>query len=118
MAHTKGEWSIWDSETNPDYPHITISAKGTPKIAKVIYNFVSTNEMNANAKLIAAAPDMLEALKEANDQLKIMHEYVSIIRNEILKNGVDCVSILDIDNIDDIVLTGKTAEKAIKKATE
>ena len=85
MAHTKGEWSIWDSETNPDYPHITISAKGTPKIAKVIYNFVSTNEQKANAKLIAASPDMLKALKSAENAMsyftsdkEVMKSYIAV----------------------------------------
>lgn len=60
-THTKGPWSIndWPQATTD----IAIGAVGTPLIAKVPLRDVSINEQKANAKLIAAAPDLLAALQ-------------------------------------------------------
>lgn len=60
MEHTPGSWSI------NDWPHnnadMSIGAPGTPKIAIIPLRDVSINEQKANAALIAAAPDMYEAI--------------------------------------------------------
>lgn len=58
--YTQGPWSIneWPQATTD----IAIGAVGTPLIAKVPLRDVSINEQVANALLIAAAPDLLEAL--------------------------------------------------------
>ena len=58
--HTPGPWSIndWPQATTD----IAIGAVGTPMIAKVSLRDVSINEQKANARLIAAAPELLEAL--------------------------------------------------------
>jgi hypothetical protein len=67
IKHTPGPWSINDwPQANTD---IAIGAAGTPLIARVPLRDVSVNEQQANAALIAAAPELLEALKwmVAND---------------------------------------------------
>ena len=60
--HTPGPWSInnWPQASTD----IAIGAAGTPLIAKVALRDVSINEHKANAYLIAAAPEMLEALQD------------------------------------------------------
>lgn len=59
--HTPKPWSI------NEWPHsnadMSVGAKGTPRIAVIPLRNVSINEQKANAHLIAAAPEMLEALK-------------------------------------------------------
>lgn len=59
--HTPGPWEISES---PDFPgQQTIHAQGSDRILAVLDR---TDEQDiANARLIAAAPDLLEALKEA-----------------------------------------------------
>lgn len=58
--HTPGPWSINDwPQANTD---IAIGAVGTPLIARIPLRHVSINEQKANARLIAAAPDLLAAL--------------------------------------------------------
>lgn len=60
--YTTGEWSInnWP-QSNTD---IAIGAVGTPLIARIPLRDVSINEQKANARLIAAAPDMIDALRQ------------------------------------------------------
>ena len=62
MTHTKGPW-----EVNPQYP-ASIRAGGAQVASVSIKNGVHPNnppqdEAYANARLIAAAPEMLEALE-------------------------------------------------------
>ena len=60
--------------------------------------------------------ELLEALNEANEQLKNVYEYCHTVRRQVLEGG--SASVLDIDNLDDVMLAGKKAEKAIKNANE
>lgn len=59
--YTQGPWSInnWP-QSGTD---IAVGATGTPLVAKVPLRDVSINEQQANAKLIATAPELLEALQ-------------------------------------------------------
>ena len=59
--HTPAPWFV--DEITRKTNEIKIWAKGTPLIARVFLRDVSINEQYANAELIAAAPDLLEALK-------------------------------------------------------
>ena len=62
---TKGPWEISRIEFHP--PHIApANNKGKP----ICYMAACFNEDNANARLIAAAPDLYEACKE---MLKCFH---------------------------------------------
>ena len=71
LKHTPGKWEIMSEEVGRDYIRIRGSALGKKyKIANVLHagdifdNLYEkeTEEVRANARLIAAAPDMLEAL--------------------------------------------------------
>lgn len=73
MKHTKGEWKI---EKVLDYDKTLVYAKiktgNIPHAYTGVYHQggrISNEECEANAKLITAAPDMLKALKEAQDEL-------------------------------------------------
>ena len=60
--HTPGEWAV--SKTVNDF---TIYAADTNKDVALVYNYsrsVPDEEAKANANLIAAAPAMLETLKQ------------------------------------------------------
>ena len=61
--HTKGEWKL-----NEDDRHIINLPNGID--IEVIYWNSQNEEAMYDAQLIAAAPDMLESLKEALDQLE------------------------------------------------
>ena len=69
MKHTKGPWKI-DKVTPLSYSEDgTVLGAGcieikTPSIDIWYYKFSQKEEAEANAKLIAAAPELLEALKE------------------------------------------------------
>jgi hypothetical protein len=75
MRHTPGPWSCRGSlgpHSNPHLkgPHIVEDAGGT-QIA--IMNGWSTDKTAANARLIAEAPALLEALLEAYDAMREPH---------------------------------------------
>jgi len=102
--HTKGEWK---AEQRNDWPYgFSIKAgkdticdvdpweySTTDKSPEDVYNRESNNSLQANAKLIAAAPDMLKVLRT----LKSHHPDIYIQRPDYLR--IEC-------------------DKAIKKATE
>ena len=76
MKHTKGPWEI--SKIGNNYDQYSVYSEGSSS-----GNIVNTVEGEANARLISAAPDMLEALLEAEVVIKE------------LCNGNCLVSILD-----------------------
>ncbi len=63
FKHTPGPWTVnaWPQR----HDEIRIGAVGTPLICAIMVRDVSINEQKANARLIAAAPELLEALKVA-----------------------------------------------------
>lgn len=100
MKHTKGKWELSENtnqgirinvgQEDPITMTTICSMSGSPRIA----------EVTANAKLIAAAPDMLEALIDIKDRidkckgLPLTHDealdsfYVEII-NEAIKKATE-----------------------------
>ena len=60
LKHTPGPWTVnaWPQR----HDEIRIGAVGTPLICAIMVRDVSINEQKANARLIAAAPELLEAL--------------------------------------------------------
>jgi hypothetical protein len=67
MSHTPGPWKI-DHDDDIDLPnHVGISAETHSLLAQVVWKMDDDERSpscEANARLIAAAPDLLEALKE------------------------------------------------------
>lgn len=65
--HTPGPWEVKHSESKPAFNVVGKYLGGKYKIARCPYIAdvkVEKEEAEANAKLIAAAPDMIEILKE------------------------------------------------------
>lgn len=69
MSYTKGPWkagAVKQSEITFTGPYINITAKGAIlEVQPSIAAGRGIEECKSNARLIAAAPDMLEALKKA-----------------------------------------------------
>lgn len=63
LQHTPGPWTVTDTGRRVDGPFGTAFGEGTQPIADVRVPNDSKNQRLANAKLIAAAPEMLDALK-------------------------------------------------------
>ena len=65
MNYTKGPWSISRRSKSTELKDIFISAGGE-YVARVVvpYTSKSIEEYEANARLIAAAPDLLEVLQD------------------------------------------------------
>lgn len=86
--HTKGEWVI-----SPIHPNQIKGQPGTGEIASVSENRIG--EWEANAKLIAAAPELLNAL--------------SFLLNDLDRNDGDLINRATLIN---------EAKQAINKATK
>ena len=82
--HTPGPWTI--NEWPQSDREISIGAIGTPLIAKAFQRDVSINEQKANARLIAAAPELLQCLINAKAAI------------EALSDGNDTPLIKEIEN--------------------
>jgi len=80
--HTPGQWAIeraeyrspWKPESSPDIV-LYVDANDTDRIAQVIEPYrqevdAGAHEAEANARLIAAAPEMLKALIHADTALR------------------------------------------------
>ncbi len=74
-GHTKGPWFV-EIEADPDgdVPRVFVCHSGTECDVTTVCNlepsrFASLELREANARLISAAPDLLDALKEAADML-------------------------------------------------
>lgn len=91
--HTPGEWVV--SETYLDGCFTVITKVAAPEKKNIICDIwgMDTKEGKANAKLIAAAPELLEALEGAVKAMKI-------VTSSAIKPFIE------------------RAESAIKKATE
>ena len=68
-AHTPGPWAVWTEEkTRRDDVYIAGNPTGAPGGMRHLAYMVSTSDgdqTEANARLIAAAPDLLAALESA-----------------------------------------------------
>lgn len=102
MKHTTGPWKVheWETTVGTDFYHIRSEQRHTDLIATIHrwQRHINKKEALANAKLIAAAPDMFEVLISANN-------YFIDLQNK-------CV----LTNSDE--RAWKLISKAIKKATE
>jgi hypothetical protein len=67
MKHTPGPWTVYDDSNDGKTNRIEIAARG--KTVARIYQSVPEEDL-PNARLIAAAPDLLEALKMAVSALE------------------------------------------------
>lgn len=60
MKHTPGPWKFTDT---PETEHHLIDGNGTHKVPVAVIERQDDNNSKANAHLIAAAPELLEALE-------------------------------------------------------
>lgn len=93
-AHTEGPWSV--AETRHNYDTVIRGPKGEP-IALALIAGYTKQEGAANTALLAAAPDLLEALQELC---------------EIVEDAIEQKSAKDLDSF-----TLQPARAAIARAT-
>ena len=77
---TLGPWRIGTPGPNGCYTIGTERGLMTAMIAHSIYELGQAEEANANARLIAAAPELLEALQDLVDYVDEMHRIGHIQR--------------------------------------
>lgn len=125
--HTPGPWVVDHGGTKGHIKSISRSltpiGKGTkneyiptPTICRydgvlVVADTLTKQEKQANARLIAAAPEMLEALESARDTISYLKKYVM---NQGLSAEMDAAE--EIENIERVLqsATGENIEEAIK----
>jgi len=93
--HTSGPWIVYDDSNDGKTNRIEIAARG--KTVAHIYHSVPEKDL-PNARLIAAAPDLLEALKR-------------------VMPFIDCIAAVTREEIIEYEAAMKMADAAIKKAT-
>jgi len=82
---TKGEWY---TAISPETKKAYVGAKKTHYIAEVLTHEWDFEETEANARLIAAAPEMIEALLNAElllEALEVRNDCLKSIKNAIKK---------------------------------
>ena len=85
--HTPGPW---DRNIPPASKYPTIYAGRNTHVAMVLSTGLSQEEVEGNANLIAAAPELLATLKEVYAQLQIAVRYMQVDENG---NGPDCAPV-------------------------
>ncbi len=90
VTHTPGPWRI-----DPDFrrilsPQPANNLSGIPGIAD-IWNWMGAAETDANARLIAAAPELLRAIKDARAYVERAYDYSfpDLDENRRVLNSID-----------------------------
>jgi hypothetical protein len=81
--HTKGNWHAHDGQVYPEETGKTL--------ALIPYFNKESEEDNANANLIAAAPELLKACRKALDQLYQANDALDLA-------GIDFDGVVDLQN--------------------
>lgn len=78
--HTPGPWlATQDSDSRSD-GYVRVERNGMfPAVARACHSGIGVTEMRSNARLIAAAPELLEAL---NESLPVLKDVVRGIQDE------------------------------------
>ena len=98
MTHTKGEWKL-NPLINPTKPtYYCIYTQECDKIEHIVTvtdnNLIDKEAMHANARLIAAAPNMLEIIKELQTKIsEHQHKDSKIIAGYTLAANVGLTDI-------------------------
>jgi hypothetical protein len=103
MKHTKGPWVIEKAETGIPYSLIYPASNDICPIARI----TNGTECDANAHLIAAAPEMLEALIQARG-------LIVQLCNDVKNNyglDLDVNGLLRARGIDDVINKAKGESK-------
>lgn len=82
--HTKGPWKI--HSTKQGYPYQIETSDGRPITRWGCFIKPTSEESHANARLIAAAPDLLEAVEHATGFISAMCELAGI-EDDIILNA-------------------------------
>lgn len=80
--HTPGPWSnerIWDTPES----RIHARVEGVPMALAEVFTMRNAGEKEANARLIAAAPELLEVLRKVRDQIDDPHIGVIDHRSDV-----------------------------------
>jgi hypothetical protein len=121
MAHTPGPWFLegnWDAASGKtlggwvscNYP------AGCP-VFGLEASVGTPQEIVANARLIAAAPDMLAALKEAFAELQCVRDYIEdASRGRLKYRGESEISVMATGDLARVDATIDAARAAIAKA--
>ena len=110
MSHTLGPWELLDGRNIKTVNGIFFLSYGCDEHSKKPFFFSKENgwsELDANAKLTAAAPELLEALREISNVLNL-----ALPKFELNDESSD-----DEDSYDDVVSVLTRAKAAIAKAT-
>tara|TARA_R110000744_G_scaffold339689_1_gene444825 strand:- start:28 stop:315 length:288 start_codon:yes stop_codon:yes gene_type:complete len=83
MEKFKGTSNSWVSFKNDDDDNFLIQSNDGYNLAYVTATYVGDEETIANAKLIAAAPELLEALQDALLSLKAMDRIYTLDKRRI-----------------------------------
>lgn len=85
MVHTEGPWKV---NGKPGYEAPEIRAAGR-RIARVLYHLGSEdNEVDANAALIAAAPDLLAACELGLKTIALMTPFPTSDEDTIINRAI------------------------------
>ena len=69
-SHTPGPWTCGEPDMFGDYTIASTAEEGSPAIAAVISNVWDGEAVAANARLLAAAPDLLVGAVVAEEALR------------------------------------------------
>ena len=111
--HTPGPWDAVEAETGGNLKALQIVSRTNKLVAEVntVVRFVygKPDDPEADARLIAAAPEMLEALEAAQQELLFLSSYLAT-----------CAPVTIVQNLDALIASLKAkqvkAENAILKA--
>jgi hypothetical protein len=79
MKHTPGPWTVYDDSNDGKTNRIEIAALG--KTVARIYHSVPAEDL-PNARLIAAAPDLMEALQSAERAMSNKHFAAEVLAHD------------------------------------
>lgn len=115
MSHTPGPWNVIPDHSHPQ--DLRITSLSRPHIAKVYAEGTDPDgRCEANAAVIAAAPETLEMLKELREQTARMREALLLVQRGIACNAIKCKPVISFGRGPVNALDMKTMAEIVEEA--